>query len=123
MAVSIHPTAIVDDGAQLGDGTLVGAGFADRLPVELGDLVGADHDGIRVQEGHGRRLGACQPRRQFGRRLAGPGRLVDLGRHDLERQAQALEQLAAVARGGSQDERRSCGHGRIVPSATVHSPP
>ena len=55
--------------AQLLDGTFVGAGFADRLPVELGDLVGADHDGIRVQEGHGRRLGACQPRRQFGRRL------------------------------------------------------
>jgi hypothetical protein len=66
---------------------LVGQRFADGLAVEIGDLVAADHDGTRVPRGHGIGLGARQAQRQRRRRLVGQRRLVDLGRHHVERQA------------------------------------
>ena len=68
--------------AQLRDRALVRAGLADGLAVEVGDLVGADHDRARGRSvGDGARLGQRQALRQRGRRLAGQRRLVDLGRH------------------------------------------
>jgi hypothetical protein len=63
-------------------------------------------------------LASAKPTRQGRRRLAGQRRFVDPWRGDLERQAQPIQQFAAVARGRAKDERTGLlegfGHGSIL---------
>ena len=92
---------------QLPRGTLVAAGLVEPASVELRDLVRADHDSLRIARNACPCLGLRQPQRGVGRRLVGPGGLVDAGRAHREREPKAREQLAAVGRGGGQHQHRN----------------
>ena len=80
------------------------AGFAQGLTVEVGHLVGADDHAVRVPGGHRLRLGQRQPAGQWLGGFIGQGGLVHIGGDHGKRQAQPLQQLAAVNRGGSQNQ-------------------
>ena len=83
------------------------ARLADRAPVQVGHLVGADHPGLRVALAARLGLQAREANRRGAGRLVRQGRFVDVGRIAAERQAEALEQLAPVLGARSEDERRS----------------
>ena len=91
--------------AQLRRGALVVAGLAERFAAEVGHLVGADDHGFGKAGGDGVGFLQCQAGGQGVRRFAGQRRFVDFGRLHVERQSQAGEQLAAVARGRGKNHR------------------
>ncbi len=99
---------------QLGEGFVVRAGFADLQAVVGGDLIRADHERMLAggQFGCDRpRFGLGEPQRgRFGR-FARLGRLVDRRHDDVERHAQAFEQLAAIARTRRQNQAWRAGKG------------
>ena len=72
--------------------------------VEVGDLIGADDDGLLVAGRDRVGLGQRQTKRSIGGRSPSQRRFVDARRDDRERQAQPLEQLAPIARGRGEDE-------------------
>src|SRR6187401_2560939 len=93
-------------GAQLAAGVIGGAGLPDMLAIQVGHLVGADDPGLWKALAAGLGLGAGEADRGFPWRLRGERGLVDFRRPRVERQAEALEELAAVARAGSKDDGR-----------------
>ncbi|CRE10778.1 Uncharacterised protein [Bordetella pertussis] len=97
--------------AQLFAGALEPARLADGFAVDGGHLVRADHHAARVGGGHGHRLGDRQAQRQVGGRFARLWRFVHIGRNGGKRQAQAGQQLAAIARARCEDQLwRNGGH-------------
>jgi hypothetical protein len=93
-----------------------GARLAERLAIEVGHLVGADDHRAGVVGGHVARLGAGQAAGQRGgllRRVAAVSSTS--GRDGLEGQAQPFEQLAAIARGGREDQPMGRIHPPILP--------
>jgi 4-amino-4-deoxy-L-arabinose transferase-like glycosyltransferase len=86
-------------GGQLVGGPFEAARLAQDLAVDLGDLVRADHPGLRRAPGDGLALGRGEALRERGRRLADVRGLVDIGARHVEGDAQALQQLAPVSRG------------------------
>jgi hypothetical protein len=80
--------------AQLRRRAFVVAGLADAAALEVGDLVGADDDGVGVARRDRFGLREREPRCGLRRRLAYPRVLVDPGGLDIEGQAQPRQQLA-----------------------------
>ena len=64
--------------------------------VAVGHLVGSDDERVRVRAADGTRLGLGEAKRRIRGALARPRRLVDRRRDDLERPAEARQQLAPV---------------------------
>ena len=82
---------------QLRDRALAGAGFPQQLAVAAGHLVGADHHRLRLLPGNRPGLGRGKAQGQRGRWFGRMRRLVDIGPGGLERQAQPVQQLGAIA--------------------------
>jgi hypothetical protein len=92
-------------GAQLGNGALVRAGLAQCHAIQVGHLVTADDDGLRVAPRDRAGFGMREPTREGGRGFAGQRRFVHVGRGGVERQLQALEQRTPVRRSRAEDQR------------------
>ncbi|MCY1541413.1 hypothetical protein D9M68_771040 [compost metagenome] len=91
-------------GQQLAAGAFEAVGFAENLPAEHGDLVGADDQVVRVQGGECLGLFQGQAAHQaFGGLLRMAG-FVDGRRAPGEGQAQAFEQFAAVGGAGCEHQ-------------------
>src|SRR6185369_2206885 len=73
-------------------------------------LVRADDERAGKPRAYGARLGFGQAQRGRRRHLAGQGRLVDVGRGDLEREPESRQQGPPVARGRSQYQRAAVPH-------------
>ena len=85
--------------------TFQGARLADGGDaVQRAHLVRTDDQCIRVARQDGFGLQGRQARGQGGNGLMGQGRLVDIGGHGLEGQAQARKQFLSIGRGGSKDQ-------------------
>ena len=80
------------------------AGVAQGLAREVGDLVGADHDGVGKGRATAIRLlsASRSPAREAFRQEAGSRRLPAAGRR---REAAGAQKFAAVAGGRSKDEK------------------
>ena len=90
---------------QLKAGTFQGARLADGGDaVQRAHLVRTDDQRIRVSSQDGFGLQGRQARGQVDNGLMGQGRLVDIGGHCLEGQAQARKQFLSIGRGGSKDQ-------------------
>jgi hypothetical protein len=83
------------------------ARLADGLAREIGHLIGPDHEraSMRARDASGLRL--REPCRRFRRSFSGQGRLIDVGRNNVERYPKALQKGAPVARSGRQNQARS----------------
>ena len=98
--------------AQLGAGALVAAGFAQGLAVQVGHLVGADDQRLRMVAGHVLGFGPGQSQGQLARGFAGQGGFIDGGGLGFKGQAQSGQQFAPIGRGGGEDEGGGHGGGR-----------
>lgn len=87
-----------------------GAGLVEDQIAAGGDLIAADHEGVRVASGDRFGLGERQAQGAVRRGLIVPVVLGDFRADDFEGQAQAGEQLAAVRGSGSEDNQRLRGH-------------
>jgi hypothetical protein len=83
-------------GAQLCKCGIPRPGLADRYAGTVGDLVGTDHQGVRILDRNRARLGFGQAKGGLRRGLSRERGFVHARRRDQERQPQALEQRAAV---------------------------
>ena len=81
---------------ELSQCALVVARLAQRLAVQVGHLVAADHDRIRVALRDRRRFLPRQAQGHVGWRFVWERGFIHLGAHGLKRQAQAREQGVAV---------------------------
>lgn len=86
-------------GRELGAGCCGITGLAEHAVTERADLIGADHDSVRISFGHGPCLGECEAPRERVRRFARSAALIDVGRLAAEFDAEPLEQRSAVAGG------------------------
>ena len=85
-------------------------GLAELFALEVGDLVGADHDRPRVHRLHGAGLLFGKAEGRLTGRFAGERRLVDVGTHGLVGKAETVKKFAAVARARGENERRHDGN-------------
>lgn len=85
--------------------------FTEDLPVAYSHLVGADHERVGKPQCDGLRLQPGEAGTQTLGLFTGHVRLVHPGWRDLERQAEPLEQLPAVARCGGQNQAGKVGLG------------
>jgi len=91
---------------QLLSRAFVAAGLVQALAIELGDLIGPDHQRLRKARGDRAGFLLRQAQRGLRRQLAGPRRLVHVRGGDLERQAQARQELAPVGGSGGENQHR-----------------
>ncbi|KAG0733082.1 hypothetical protein G6F23_013692 [Rhizopus arrhizus] len=89
---------------QLRAGRLDRARLAQRLPVQVGHLVRTDHPGTGIPGGDLGGLGGSQACGQGQRRFTVQRGFIHVRARAVEGQAQPLQQLAAVAGGGGQDQ-------------------
>ncbi len=89
---------------QLRTGRLDRARLAQRLTVQVGHLVRADHPGARMAGGHVGGLGGGQARGQGQRGLGAQRGFIHVRACAVEGQAQPFQQFATVAGGGGQDQ-------------------
>ncbi len=78
--------------------------FAEDLPGDDHDRVGAEDPGVGVTPGDGERLFLGETQDMFPGGLSPPEGLVDAARHHLEIESHELQQLDPAGRGGGQDE-------------------
>ena len=78
--------------------------LAQRLPVQIGHLVGADHHRRRMHLRHSPRLGQRQTPGHCGWRLIGQAGFIHLRHHAIKWQAQPRQQLAPVNGSGRQNQ-------------------
>ena len=95
--------------AQVGPAARFVPGLVEHLAATDGHLITPDHQGARVAPGDRLGLLGGQPGTAGGGRFPGVVRLLDAGIGHLEGHLEALEQLAAVDRGGGEDQ---AGRGR-----------
>ena len=79
-------------------------GFPELFALEVGDLVGADHDRARVHRLHGAGLFFGETEGRLTGRFAGKRRLVDVGTHDFVGKAETIKKFAAIARARGENE-------------------
>jgi hypothetical protein len=89
--------AVAGTGAQLCLGAGIGAGFVQDAASELGHLIGADDHRVVLALCNGFGFGARQTHGACRCRLAGKFRFIHPGRALAEGEAEAAQQIGAVA--------------------------
>ena len=79
-------------------------GLAELRAVQIGYLVGSDHDAARVLFPDGARLHFREAQRRVLGRFAGARGFVNIWALGVVFEAKAVEELAAVARGGGKNK-------------------
>src|SRR5579863_4852206 len=82
------------------------ARLVEKLTATVRHLVAADHERLRLAGAHGLRLGGREAQRTIGRGFPGKVLLADPGRHHLEVECEAREELSAVGGGRGEDQLR-----------------